>query len=58
MKSAPTQKLNQGKKSGNQIHQLAKNIVAQHQVERWEEEEGMETTLLKKKKNSIQDSGK
>jgi hypothetical protein len=25
-------------------------MVAQHQVEQWEEEKGMETTLLKKKK--------
>jgi hypothetical protein len=42
--------LNQGKKSENQIHQLVyQELGAQHQVERWEEE-GMETTLLKKKK--------
>jgi hypothetical protein len=30
-----------------------KNIVAQHQVEQWEEEEGMETTLPKKIQDSV-----
>jgi hypothetical protein len=29
-------------------NELLKNIVVQHQVERWKEEEGIETTLLKK----------
>jgi hypothetical protein len=28
--------------------------VAKHKVQQWEEEEGMETMLLKKKKKSIQ----
>jgi carbamoylphosphate synthase large subunit len=30
--------------------------VAQQQVEQWEKEEGMETTLIKKNNNSIQNS--
>jgi hypothetical protein len=38
--------LNQGKKSGNQNHPIKNSCTAQ--VEQWEEEEGMETTLLKK----------
>jgi hypothetical protein len=49
------QKLNQGKKTAiKTTDDPIKNIVAQHQVERWEEKEGIETTLIKK--NSIQNS--
>jgi hypothetical protein len=42
-KSVTKQKLNQGKEN----RQLKPPIVAQHQVEQWEEE-GMETILSKK----------
>jgi hypothetical protein len=40
-------------KSGKEIKQSnsplpSKNVVAQHKVEQWEEEEGIETTILKK----------